>query len=119
METNDRTNTTQVAALKGMDTVVIACGCWHSAALTRDGAVYTWGRPVPKPCAEAGVALHRVVAAVAEASPSTVPAVLVVAVEEASPCTVLAVLWWRFGAAAATKFQPARAGLQAFEPSPP
>jgi alpha-tubulin suppressor-like RCC1 family protein len=25
----------------------IACGCWHSAALSVDGAVYTWGRYEP------------------------------------------------------------------------
>merc|ERR1711924_590241 len=32
-----------VETLEGMRIVHIACGCWHSAALTSGGAVYTWG----------------------------------------------------------------------------
>eukprot|EP00941_MAST-03F_sp_MAST-3F-sp1_P003873 g3873.t1 len=33
----------QVSTLEAEEIVMIACGCWHSAALTADGAVYTWG----------------------------------------------------------------------------
>lgn len=32
-----------VEALVGHAVVQIACGCWHSAALTSDGAAWTWG----------------------------------------------------------------------------
>ena len=32
-----------VEGLAHTEVAQIACGCWHSAALTRDGAVYTWG----------------------------------------------------------------------------
>jgi alpha-tubulin suppressor-like RCC1 family protein len=32
-----------VKALEGKRVRQVACGCWHSAALTEDGAVYTWG----------------------------------------------------------------------------
>ena len=32
-----------VEALRGKTVTQIACGCWHSAALTDEGAVYTWG----------------------------------------------------------------------------
>eukprot|EP00501_MAST-03F_sp_TOSAG23-6_P001348 GSMAST32.ASY1.ANO1.1397.1 assembled CDS len=34
---------TKVENLDAMNIVMIACGCWHSAALTSEGAVYTWG----------------------------------------------------------------------------
>lgn len=32
-----------IQSLAGVQVVHIACGCWHSAALTSAGAVYTWG----------------------------------------------------------------------------
>lgn len=32
-----------ILALENKPIVQIACGCWHSAALTRDGEVFTWG----------------------------------------------------------------------------
>jgi len=33
----------KIEALSEIKTVQIACGCWHSAALSNEGAVYTWG----------------------------------------------------------------------------
>lgn len=32
-----------IDALAGIKVVKIACGSWHSAALTADGDLYTWG----------------------------------------------------------------------------
>ena len=32
-----------IQSLSSVQVVHIACGCWHSAALTSAGAVYTWG----------------------------------------------------------------------------
>jgi E3 ubiquitin-protein ligase HERC2 len=42
-QTGHQTLPRAVETLAGMEIVSIACGCWHSAALTSNGAVYTWG----------------------------------------------------------------------------
>lgn len=42
-DTNDRENPTLVEALKGTPIVHVACGKYHSAAVSSDGDVYAWG----------------------------------------------------------------------------